>query len=288
MTIDQIITALATITLVQMMFTIGLSANVRQVLSVARDWRLVTKAALANYVLFPAAAVLLLLWFRPNPLVAVGFLIAAVCPGAPFGPPFTALAKGNTAFAVGLMVLLAASSALLAPALLLLLLPIVSAGQDLRLNPGPLLGALFGGQLVPLAIGLAVRALRPTAAGRLRRPCGVLSTLLNVLTFGLILVVQFPALVRIRPTGYLGMLALVAAGLLFGWLLGGPGRGNRTALAMVTSVRNLGVAIVIASASFAGTPAVTATTAFGLFQTVVIATVALAWGHAPCSSAKIS
>ena len=49
-----------------------------------------------------ALAVGLLLLFRPHsldpehfPLVAAGFLIAAVCPGAPYGPPFTRMAGGN-------------------------------------------------------------------------------------------------------------------------------------------------------------------------------------------------
>ena len=64
---------------------------------VARNGRLLALAALANYVCVPAAAVGLLLLFRAQPMIAAGFLITAVCPGAPYGPPFTAIAKGNTA-----------------------------------------------------------------------------------------------------------------------------------------------------------------------------------------------
>ena len=51
------------------------------------------------------------------------FLICAVCPGAPYGPPFTGMAKGKVGVAVGLMVILAGSSALVAPLLLHGLLP---------------------------------------------------------------------------------------------------------------------------------------------------------------------
>jgi hypothetical protein len=39
------------------------------------------------------------------------------------------------------------------------------------------------------------------------------------------------------------------------------------------------VTLVIAVASFPGTPAVTAATAFGLFQTILVALIALAWGR---------
>ena len=61
----------------------------------------------------------LLLLFQPaDIMVPAGFLILAVCPGAPFGPGCTRIAKGNVATAVGMMVLLAGSSALAAPLLL--------------------------------------------------------------------------------------------------------------------------------------------------------------------------
>ena len=56
-----------------------------------------------------------------------------------------------------------------------------------------------------------------------------------------------------------------------------------------TSVRNVGVSMVIATGSFAGTKAVTAATAFALFQTIVMALVALGWGRllAPTGTTKI-
>jgi hypothetical protein len=50
-------------------------------------------------------------------------------------------------------------------------------------------------------------------------------------------------------------------------------------MAMATAVRNVGLSLVIATASFAGTKAVTAATAFALFQTIVMVLVALCWGR---------
>src|SRR5262249_52318304 len=64
-----------------------------------------------------------------------------------------------------------------------------------------------------------------------------------------------------------------------GWLLGGSGSENRTAMTMATAVRNVGVSLVIATGSFAGTKAATAATAFAIFQTIVLALVALGWGR---------
>jgi bile acid:Na+ symporter, BASS family len=107
--LNQLINIVASITLFEMMVAIGLGVTVADVLRVATDWRLVAKASLASYVLVPAAAVGLLILFQADPYVATGFLICAVCPGAPYGPPFTGMAKGNVGVAVGLMVVLAGS-----------------------------------------------------------------------------------------------------------------------------------------------------------------------------------
>jgi BASS family bile acid:Na+ symporter len=286
MTIDQVINLLASVTLFEMMVTIGLGVTFADLAKVARDWRLLTRAAVASYVCVPAAAVGLLILFRPYtqapadyPLIAAGFLVAAVCPGAPYGPPFTALAKGNVVVAVGLMALLAGSSALLAPVLLHLHLPLTSGDAQVQLDVLKMVVTLLLAQFLPLCLGLSVRQWFPALAARLKRPAGLVSTALNLLTLGVLLSVQFHMLVGIPVRAYLGMFALVTASVAAGWLLGGPGRDNRTALAMATGVRNVGVSLVIAASSFPGTPAVTAATAFALFQTVLMALVALGWGR---------
>ena len=281
--IDKVINILATVTLVEMMVTIGLGVTFADVAGVARNWRMVARAALANYVCVPAAAVALLLLFHAQPLVAAGFLIAAVCPGAPYGPPFTAIARGNVVLSVGLMVILAGSSAIIAPLLLRVLLPLTAGEQSLEVNAAKIVVALALSQFLPLCVGLLVRQRRPSLADRLKKPCTALSKLLNLFLVGMILVVQFRMLAGIRPAGYLGMIALLAATFISGWLIGGPGSDNRKSLAITTAVRNVGVSLVIASASFPGTAAVTATTAYGLFQTITMALVALAWGRFPGS-----
>lgn len=279
MSIDQIINVLVTITLIEMMVAIGLGVAIVEVANVARNWRLVVQAAVANYVLVPAVAIGLLLLFHAHPLVAAGFLLAALCPGAAYGPPFTGMAKGNVPIAVGLMVMLAGSSAIVAPLLLHVLLPITSGNEPLKIDVVKMVGTLLLTQLIPLGIGLAVRHCRPKLAERLSRPAKLLSTVLNLVTFSVIMVAQFHLLESIKATGFAGMLALVIATLAIGWLLGGPGSGQRTAMGFSTGVRNVGVSLVIATASFPGTLAVTSALAYALFQTITLALLAVAWGR---------
>jgi BASS family bile acid:Na+ symporter len=198
------------------------------------------------------------------------------------------MAKGRTTVAVGLMVVLAASSAVVAPGLLRALLPVVSDGGVPTVDAAALVGTLLLTQLVPLGAGLAVRRWRPTLAQRLKPPADRAAVALNALTLGALLVVHFRLLGAIRPAGVAGMLVLVAACAAVGWLLGGPGDDDRKTLAVMTAVRNAGVGLVIVTVSFAGTPAVTAALAYAVLQTVAVALLALAWGRWSSPGARLA
>jgi BASS family bile acid:Na+ symporter len=251
----------------------------------------VSKTALASYACVPAAAAGLLIVFQADPFVAAGFLICAVCPGAPYGPPFTGIAKGNVGVSVGLMVILAGSSALAAPLLLQILLPIVlqslpalpADSAPLAIDGGKVVVTLLVAQFLPLCAGLGLRHWRPALAHRLQRPANLISMVLNLTLLSLIVFAQFDMLVGLPMRGYIGMLLLVLAGVAAGWLLGG--RSNRSAMVMATSVRNVGVSLVIVTAAFAGTRSVAAATAFAVFQTIVMALIAVAWGRLVKSAA---
>ena len=280
MTMDQLINVLVPITLIEMMVAIGLGVSFAELAAVARNRRLVTKAALANYLCVPAVTVGLLLVFHPaDPMVSAGFLILAVCPGAPFGPGCVKLAKGNVAAAVGWMVMLAGSSAVAAPILLYLLLPVMSGSEALQVDSAKIVVTLLVTQLAPLCLGLGVRHWLPRLANKLLRPANLLSAILNVATMGIVLVVYLPLMAAIRLRGYVAMSALLVASWAAGWLLGGPGSDNRRALTHTTSLRNVGVGLVIVTGNFGVTAAVTAVLAYGIFEIVGSLLLALACGQ---------
>lgn len=285
---DRLINVLAAVALVELMLSIGVGATAADILAVARDWRTVARAFAANYVLVPGAAVGLVLLFRADPMVASGVMIVAVCPGAPYGPPFTALARGRVDRAVGLMVLLSGSSALLAPLLMQLLLPTVTGGGRSSVDAPRILTTLALVQFLPLSVGLGVAAYRPALARRLKKPLQRLGSVLNIALFGTILVVQFRMLAAIQGKGYAGMFALLALSAAAGWLLAGGDAADRRTLAITTAVRNVGVGLVIAGGSFPGTPAVTFVTAYALLQTVAVALAAFTVGRIAAASATPS
>jgi BASS family bile acid:Na+ symporter len=285
MSLDRLINILVTITLIEMMILVGVRVTFAELLATARRWSLLARAAAANYVLVPALTVALLVAFQANPMVAAGFLVLAVCPGAPFGPPFASIAKANVPEAVGLMVVLAGSSAIASPLLLNFLLPSVAGGVAPAIDAGKIVSALLVTQLLPLLCGLAVRHWRPQLADRLLSPFELISKILNLAVVGLILASQFQMLAEIALRSFVGMLILLAGSLLIGWLAGEAGRDRRRTMALTTSLRNVGVGLVIVTGSFAGTPAVSAALAYGIVEVLGALLLALWWGR---SQAKIA
>jgi len=277
MSFDRLINILVTITLIEMMMLVGLQATFAQLAQTVRDWRLVMRAAVANYLLVPAIAVALLLWFDADPMVAAGFLVLAACPGAPFGPPIASVARANVPMAVGLMVILAGSSAIVSPELLHVMLPWVSGSGAPQIDLIAMVGALLLTQLLPLLLGLLTRHWHPRLADALLRPFELVSKILNLCVAVGILGSQFHMLMDIRLRGFAGMLLLLAATLAIGWLAGGSGRDSRKTMALTTALRNVAVGLVIVTGNFAGTAAVSAALAYGIVQVFGSLLVALWW-----------
>jgi bile acid:Na+ symporter, BASS family len=250
--------------LIAIMLSMGFKVTFAEVAAPVRKPRLVVNGLLANFVLAPAATAALLYLFRADPLVSVGFLILAVCPGAPLGPPFTAVAKGDVAYATGQMVILAGASALLSPALLGLMLPRLFRASELHIDYLAIVQTLLASQLLPLGIGLSVHHFAPHLARRLVKPVGLVGNLLLVIVVALVLVQQYESLASVRPRGWMAMAILLAATIGIGWVCGGPARPTRKALAVTTGIRNAAVALVIVSGNFADTAAVTAVVAYAL------------------------
>jgi bile acid:Na+ symporter, BASS family len=234
---------------------------------------------MANYLLFPGVTIALLMLFDVGAMVAAGFLVLAVCPGAPYGPPFAAIARANVPAAVGLMAILAGTSTIISPTLLHVLLPWVSGGEAPQISLIEMLSALLVTQLLPLLLGLMVRHRRPQLVDRLVNPLELVSKVLNLSVAGLILGTQFRMLMDIPIAGFAGMLILLIASLVIGWLAGGPGRDNRRTMALTTSLRNVGLGLVIVTGNFGGTPAVSAALAYGIVEVFGSLLVALCWGR---------
>ena len=230
---------------VSSMLAMGAALTVSQIFDPLRNARLVMLALVANFVLMPLGAFALakVLWLD-EPL-GVGLLLLGCAAGAPFLPKLAQLAKGNLPFGVGAMVLLMVITVAYLPIVLPLLLPGVTV------NPVKIAQSLVLLMLLPLAIGLFVKARYDATAARVKPPLDWLSNVSLILLIVLITVVNFDKVLQVFGTrGILAGLLFIALGFCIGWMLGGPGNDTRPVLALATAQRNIAAALVVGSQSF--------------------------------------
>ena len=261
---NTLLNILALITLFETMLLVGLTVGCADVVAALKDAGLVLRSMIANYILVPIITVALLMAFQTSPMVSIGFLLLAACPGGAYGPPFTTIAMGNTGAAAGIMVLLAGSSPFLSPLLLRFLVPLFAGADNAgAISISKIVIILICSQILPLLIGTLFRRYYSKSV-KLIFPVKIGAQILNVLLLACVLYVQFDSLREVRTQGYLGMLILLAASAVTGWLFGGRESSNRKALTLTTAVRNNAVGMVLATGAFAGTAAVPAAAIYGI------------------------
>ena len=91
---------------VSSMLAVGLSLTIGQIVAPLRNIKLVSLALLANFVLMPLAALAIASALNLDEPLGIALILLGTAAGAPFLPKLAGLARGNLAFAVGLMVLL--------------------------------------------------------------------------------------------------------------------------------------------------------------------------------------
>jgi BASS family bile acid:Na+ symporter len=227
------------------MLAMGLGLTVGQIIAPLRSFRLVALSLAANFVVMPLVALGLGKVLRLDEPLGVGLLVLGAAAGAPFLPLLAQLAKGNLAFAVGLMVLLMVITVGFLPLALPLFLPGVSV------NPAKIARSLILMMLLPLAAALAVNAKFPQAAARVKPPLAKTSSLSLILVIALLVVVNFKNVLSVFGTrGILAGLLFIALAYGVGWLLGGPGADTRVVSGLGTAQRNIAAGLVVGSQSF--------------------------------------
>jgi predicted Na+-dependent transporter len=233
------------------MLAMGLSLTLRQIAVPLQGGGRVTLALIANFVIVPLLAVPIIVVFGLGQAQAAGLLVLATAAGGPFLPKLAQTANGDTAFAVGLMVLLMVVTIGYLPIVLPLLLP------GVEVDAVAIARSLVGSMLLPLAIGLAIRARRPSVASGWSPRFAALSSaaLLVMLVAGITL--NLTTIVALLRTGaILAIILFIVAALGTGLLLGGSEPATRSVMGLGTAFRGVTAALIVAAANFAGTPTV--------------------------------
>jgi BASS family bile acid:Na+ symporter len=264
---------LATIfVLVSLMLNAGLQSNRDHLLAVLRDYSLIGRALLANFIIVPILGVLAVRLFGLNDEIATGLLFMAIAPGVPFVVQAGGRAKGGSlGFAIALAFIMPALSVITFPITAQLVLPPAAAAH---LTVAHSLISLILFQLLPLLVGMIISDRAPRSAEKLAKLFGIVF-LVSVIALIVLLAATIGKSVA-SVYGSRGMLAdatVVILSIVTGWLLGGPKLEFRRTLGIATALRNIGLCAFIAEAKFAGTLVPAAVITYLLVQ-FVLATIA--------------
>ena len=109
--------------------------------------------------------------------------------------------------------------------------------------------------LLPLGIGLFIKARYAETAGHLQPHMSQASSLAIVLMLVGVLVLQFSTIIAaIGSGGILAVLAFLIGSLLIGMLLGGKNPAKRSVMGLGTAQRNLAAAMLVAAQNFSDQP----------------------------------
>ena len=231
------------------MLAMGLSLTIAQIMAPLRNTRLVILALVANFVLVPVLAYLILLVIPLEQGLATGLIIMACAAGAPFLPKLAQTAKGNIAFSVGLMTLLMVVTVIYLPLVLPLLL------QGASVSPWAIAQSLIVMMLLPLGIGLFIKARYETLADSLQPHMSQASTIGILLMLVSMLVLQFSNIVGLIGTGGLvAIIVFLVGAFVIGYFLGGRDPGTKSVLGLGTGQRNLSAAVLVAGQNFSDDP----------------------------------
>jgi BASS family bile acid:Na+ symporter len=238
--------ALVLVFVLSTLFTVGLLVSARQVLAVLRQRRSLAVALCANFVVLPVAALAVCQGLQLSSPVQAALLLVATAPGSPVFARLSEVARADQAKAVGLLLLLMSLTVVFQPLLLPLLLP------GLSVSPMPIARTLVLTVLLPLMLGLLLKARLPALAVRLRPAISRLGNISAALAFILLPLAYLDELKSVATSGG-GLLVLslylpLAVGA--GWWLGGPRADERRLLAMCCGQGSMGAAFVIAAHNF--------------------------------------
>ena len=245
------------VSVVLLVFCVGLNAPLSDVRWLLRRPGLLARSLLAMNVILPVIAACIAVGLGLPPATILALIALAVSPVPPILPNKQIKAGGTASYAVGLL----AISALLAILFVPLDVDVLARlfRREVSVAPASVAVLVAKTVLVPLLLGMGMRAAVPTFAERLARPLSAGATVLMLAAFVPVVVVAWPRLVaQVGDFTVVAIVLVTVVGLLVGHALGGPDPGDRTVLALSTATRHPGVAVAVARAGAPDDPTVVA------------------------------
>jgi BASS family bile acid:Na+ symporter len=245
------------------MFGMGLTLTKNDFHRVIQYPKAVVGGLINQVVLLPLVGYALVVGFNADTNLAVGLMILAACPGGATSNLITHLAKGDTA----LSVTLTAISSLIT----IITIPLITAfalnhfagvDQEVEINVPRIFGQLLIIIVIPISLGMWVKARRESFADRMERPVKIASALVLALVILGIILKEKENIINYFEQAGLMALALNLSTMLLGFLTAKLLRlsvAQTLTLSIETGIQNgtmaIGVATIALNSSAMAIPA---------------------------------
>jgi BASS family bile acid:Na+ symporter len=234
-------------------FAFGLQATLADVLHLTRRPLLLARSLGAMFLVMPVIAVALAKMFDLRPSVEIAMIALSISPMPPLLPGKQRKAGGDASYALGLLAIVGLVSIAVVPIGLQVLGRL--SGQPFQMPAAAIAQIVFVTTLLPLAVGLGVKAMMPAVADRVAKPVARVATILLVIGMLVLLAAALPAVLALVGNGTLIAAAgFVAMGLLVGHFTAGSRRDNQIVLALSTASRHPAIALAVAQVNFPDEP----------------------------------
>jgi BASS family bile acid:Na+ symporter len=243
---DTMLLLILKISIAALIFAIGMTAKVEDIIYLWRRPVLMMKSVAAMYLVMPAVAVLMTYVFELPARTELAIVILAICAGAPLLPKKLIKFGGDPAFVFSLIVNTSLIAIITVPASLHLLADIISLDTTAVAATG-VARVILKTFLQPLAIGMLLRWAAPTLAERIGEILLKIAGVAMGLCAIAVLASNFRVVFEVGLPSLLAFGAFTLAAILTGHLFGGPDQSDRTSLAIACSSRHIGLALLIAA-----------------------------------------
>lgn len=265
---------LVAVTVIVTAFTIGLDSRAASFRNVMRRRRAVFATMFVNGVMVPVTAFVLVNAYPVRGSDETGVVLCAICAGGPLGLKAAQLARGDLAWAVSIISFMTVLNAGLLPLWTSLLLPV-----SMTVRPADLLGAMFVIIVLPMAAGVWYRRRGPARAAETVPRLEAASTVTLALAVAAGLLAHFDQVwLTVSSWTPVVIVMLMALAGPAGYFACGPPNAVRYVSTVVAINRGTGIALLVASRSFADQGRViSAMITFGILQTIVVLALAFVW-----------
>ncbi len=240
---EWLLSAFALATVFTVMFDIGLGVVPGEFLWLWKRPALMLKALFAVLVAVPAVAMAVARLLDLPRAAEVGLMVMAISPGAPVALQRSLSSGGHRSFAPGLQVTVALLSVVSMPVSIVALNQVYSGSANVE--PMQLMRQVFIAQLLPLGIGVALGRIHPAAATWLKRHLDRIWKVLISMLAVLAIIGFWGAMMKAGPLVATAACLTTIGAIAVGHTLGGPDPATRTAVAISSSARNPGLALLV-------------------------------------------